>query len=441
MKQLLPLLLLFAAFPARAGEPADYGWAFPLATDASSSAWQLELPPEVHEVLTREDLGDFEIFDANGKPLPVARYEPPAKPPSEHRMLLPVFPLQRRAEAQPVGAHLRVERAPDGSVERIDAGVARTPSGRQITDYLVDASRLEEPLDELSLAWTASGDVRTRFAVDASDDLEHWRTLVSAAAVVDLRQDGERVEQRRVPLPHVRARYLLLRALDRTELAELQVTGVVATAAPEPLRWLEARLRERKDGTFSYEIDGDYDVAAVRVEPQGEDTLATIDVSSRTDGGPWLDRARLTLVRVKHGAGELVQNEADVAPWPRARSWRLVTAPQLRTPPKLFLGTRPDRYAFIAEGTAPFVLAAGSANARRTDAPVATALAEIARREGKQWQPPLARIGERRVLQGEEALVKKTPLPWTRIVLWAVLIGGAALVAALAWRLVRGAAA
>lgn len=437
MKHFPTLLLLLAALPAHAGELTDYGWAFPLTTDDTSSAWQLELPPQVHEVLARDDLADFEIFDANGKPLPVARYEPPAQPPRERTVQLPVFPLPRRAEAQPVGAHLRVERAPDGSVERIDAGVARTANGPQITDYLLDASRIEDPLDALELAWSAKGDVRTRFAVEASDDLEHWRTVVSAAAVVDLRQDGEHVEQRRIPLPLAKARYLLLRALDGADLGTLEATGRITADEPEPLLWVEAQLREQKDGTFTYEIDGHYDVANVRVEPQREDKLARIEVRSNEDGGTWLARGQLTLVRVRHGDTHITQNEADVSAGPRARKWQLATEPKLATPPRLFLGTRPDRFAFIAEGIAPFVLAAGSANASRTVAPVATALAQIAKREGPQWQPPLARIGERRTVSGEAALTKETPLPWTTILLWSILVGGAALVAALALRLVR----
>lgn len=441
MKRTLALPLLLLAATANAGELADYGWAWPLQLEGAGSTWQLELPPQVHEVLATDDQRDFEIFDARGKPVPTARYSPPRPEATKRSVVLPTFALPRRSDGVAIDASLRVERAPDGSVQRIDAGVQRAGARPELTDYLLDITRVDDPIAELTLTWpTRNEDVNARYAVEASDDLENWRTLVPAAAIVELRSGASSLEQRRIVLPRAEARYLLLRALERNFApAALVATATVIEEPPDaPLQWVEARPTAKRDGVLHYEIDGLYDVEAVRIVPQGASSLATIGVRSGDT-----HRATLTLVSVAHANGRLVQNEADLAPAPRNRRWSLDAEPELDVAPRLLLGTRPDRFAFIAEGEGPYTLAAGSATARRTDAPVSAAIAEIARREGPTWQPPLARLGERRVLSGSDALDKKleTPLPWTTIALWSVLLAGAALVAALAVRLLRSGAA
>jgi hypothetical protein len=96
---------------------------------------------------------------------------------------------------------------------------------------------------------------------------------------------------------------------------------------------------------------------------------------------------------------------------------------------------------FLAQGGGPYRLVAGSARAQRGDYPIDTALAPLRARLGKDWQPPLATIGTRETLQGEAALrPAPTATPrsdWRTWLLWAVLVGAAALIGGLALSLLR----
>jgi hypothetical protein len=437
----LALLLLFClATPALAAAPADYAFAWPLdVSGLPSSAWQFELPPAVHAVLVTDDQRDFQIFDADGKPLPLARYEPPPPLREEKRIPLPVFAIPRRPDGGDIDARLRVVRAPDGSLRQIEADLANARTGPQVADYLLDASRVEEGIDALQLAWSAGpGAVRGRFAVEESDDLERWRTVVQAATVVDLQEGAATLARRRIALGGRRARYLRLRTLDDVQLGTLSVEAVIELPLPAPaLRWIEAELTELNDaGVTTWRVPGSFDVVAARVLPRGERALTEVVLRSRHDG-TWIERTRLTLFSLRQGEERVERDRAAISEGPRARRWQLVASPPLDVPPRLLLGVRPDRFAFLLQGRAPFILAAGSGDARRPPAPVGDALEEIGRRMEPRWQPPIATLGDRFVLSGEQALAPTKEIPWPQVLLWSALVAGVLLVAALALRMLH----
>jgi len=433
----LAALLLFAALPAAAAAPDDFAFGWPVELPGGGDAWQIELTQEIHRVLATDDQSDLALFDGAGNEVPLARYEPPPAPPREETAALPVFPLPRDRAAGAVDARLRLERSTDGSLRQIEANLASAPDAAPITDYLVDASRIDEPIDALLLRWE-TGRVG-RYAVETSDDLENWRTLVPAATVAALEEDGGRLERRRIPLPAPQRRYLLLRAQGESNLGALRVEALFVRAQAAPaLQWIEATLVSGSGASAEWDAGGAFDVRAVRVVPRGVRSLSTIVVRG-SHGDGFLERGRLTLFDVAQGGDRLVRDEAQVAGAWRSRRWQLEATPPLDAAPRLLLGVRPDRFAFVARGEGPLLLAAGSGTARREAAPVEAAIEAIARREGRAWQPPVATLGARRTLGGEEALTPRRQISWATLVLWTVLAGGALAVAALAVRLLRGA--
>ena len=80
-------------------------------------------------------------------------------------------------------------------------------------------------------------------------------------------------------------------------------------------------------------------------------------------------------------------------------------------------------------------------SARRGDYPVDAALASLRASHGSDWQPPLAALGARATLQGDSARVAavvEKPRDWKSWLLWAVLVGAAALIGGLALSLLKG---
>ena len=123
----------------------------------------------------------------------------------------------------------------------------------------------------------------------------------------------------------------------------------------------------------------------------------------------------------------------------RDRHWRLVPAsPVGDAVPVLRLGYQPEVVVFLAQGEPPYALAAGSARARRDEAPIRPLLDALRARRGVGWEPAPATLADTpRELAGERALQPVREYDWKSWLLWALLVGGALVVALLGLSLLR----
>lgn len=455
----LAVALACAASVAQAAQPGDYAYRWPLATDGqNAAARQFELTPEVYAALVDPQLGDFEVFNADGQPVPVARLtvDPQAQP-GVAEVALPIFALPRAADGSGDDVSLRLERDGTGRLHLLEANVdAGQP--QTLIDYVLDADLNRDParpatVDRLQLRWPETGDARTRFAVDGSDDLEHWETLVDAAAVVSLHQGGAMLQRRDITLPATGLRYLRLRQLDGDPLPGLQVTARRLRAGASALPWRrvtaafesEAADDFGKGKVYRYRLPASLPVGRVGIGLGVDNATADVIVDARPgtvaatdDRTGWVPMGRTLVFRLRQG-GVQVDNEDFVLTAPMAaRDWRLRSPVALAPPPKLEVAYLPDRFVFLAQGRGPFVLAAGSRVARRPPLPVEEALAPLRKRLGADWMPPVATLGARADAAGTKAYDEpEKPLDWRRWMLWGFLVVGAAVVGGFALTLLR----
>ena len=456
------LLVLGAA--AHAAPADDYAYTWLLATAGDSAAWQVELTPEVYAAMRTDDLRDVVVVNAAGEPVPLAPYRPIVAAAAPEMAELPLFVLPA-ANASAGGGddpiRLHIERGADGRLRRLDAEVgAASATAAPRNDILLDASSVHAPLSDLVVDWAGEQDVTAQFSVSASDDLQRWRVLAVSATVMRLAQHGATLAKHEVPLGNARATYLRLRRLDDgTTLPELHVrvhtlsspSGVVASdlwlpAAPDaegaqPLHPELPAGDARQRTVYAYRLPAVLEVRAVKLELADDNSVAETELASRLrnqPGIPWIPNGSLTAFRLRQG-DSLISNDATGIPPHRAGEWRVELGTPLEHAPALSVAYRPDRFVFLAQGTGPYRLLAGSAQARRADYPVEIALAQLHGKLGADWQPPLAGIGARAMLRGEGAFV---PAPaqrdWKTWLLWGVLIAAAALIGGLALSLMRG---
>ncbi|HSE11657.1 MAG TPA: DUF3999 family protein [Rudaea sp.] len=352
---------------------------------------------------------------------------------------------------------LHVERGPDGRLRRLDAEVGAADAksdGRVVVgagDVLLDASALKAPIDSLWLDWDETGTgVIAHFDVAGSDDLQTWRVLASGATVMSLQQDGNKLARHQIALGAARVKYLRLQGVDNEQRpAGLRVrarTVAQSTLTQPALVWLEAQAEATIPAAnggpamFTYRLPAPLAIDAIKLELAGVNSLARVRVASRAnENGPWQTRAEFTAFHLRQGADETVNDEVTTFPGARAQVWRIEPATPLEQAPTLRVAFRPDRFVFLTQGSVPYRLVAGSARARRADYPVDVALAQLRTKLGADWQPPLAKLGARTVLQGEQALAPVAPPPdWKTWLLWGVLVGAAALIGGLALSLLRG---
>lgn len=450
---------LSVAFAAAAAQPetgsGDYAYRWPLKAEGQNAAWQFELTPEVYAALVDPGLGDFDVVNADGQSVPVARLTvDPTASPGVAQVALPVFALPRSSgDGGRDDLSLRLERDMDGRLRMLQADVTSAAAQTQI-DYVMDADISRDPkrpstVDRLDLNWPEAGDVQARFAVEGSEDLQQWQTLVDAAAVVSLRRGGAVLQRRDIALPTTSLRYLRLRQLDGNPVPGLQITARRTRAGVSSPQWRRlgatfvdsGRDEIGKDHVYRYRLPAKLPVGRIDVTLGTDNGTAEVIVDAQ-NGTPgkelWTPIGRALLFRLQQ-QGVRIDNEDYVLTSPfAAREWRLRSPIELVPSPSMEVAYLPDRFVFLAQGRGPYALVAGSRSARRTSLPVEQALAPLRTRLGKDWTPPVATLGARSAAAGAAAYAEQAkPTDWRSWLLWAFLIVGAAIVGGFALTLLR----
>ena len=444
-----------AASLAHAAERADeFAFRGPLEFAPGQAIYQVELPLAVHQGARRADLGDLRVFNGAGEVVPHALRAVTNEPKEEPSIDVTIFPF--RASPNPTavesGADVRIELRPGGAVA-IDArrGTVIAPADPRPTAYFFDVGAADKVLKALKLDWEpVAGGFSGRVNLHASEDLRTWRSLATAAPLLDLQMGGQRLEVSRIEFPQARNRYLrltwpvgqatpALRAA-RVELATAPVERARRTATQEA-------QRTEREGEYLADLGAPLFVQRVQIELPQQNTVSLIDLSARTRAvDPWKPIDRATYYRLMHG-GQEWRNPERVVSAPAARYWQLKVDSRGGGlgpgNPQLVVTWEPRLLVFVARGDGPYTLAVGHDKYGPADFRVETLIPGLA--EGKPVAVAAASLGAL-----GSASAHKAPGPLTELadslsgeqgrrwLLWTILIVGVVILGVMAWRMARG---
>lgn len=452
MRRALPALLLLLSGATVAGQRSDYAQEWPLRlAREDGGAFRVVLSEAMYRAVHDSRLADIEVFNAAGESLPATLLGPEGASAQDwprEMLAVPWFLLPQDVSSDAGDWNLRAERDAQGRVLRVDASLAPGHAVDTPREVLLDLSQNRAPLAALRLDWADDAAAfHASLVLSASDDLQHWHRI-GESTVADLRNGPERLRRDRIELGSERSfRYLRLATATGTLPPLRAVQAEAAPPPPEPeWRWLSLTGEAVRDGEhvhYRYRADARIPAQQLDVRAGAGNSVATWRVASR-DGEemPWTPRAGpWTGYRVASGdAVESSTPQALTAPV-RDRQWRVDATPSPPQAPSLVLGYRPEVLVFLGQGEGPYTVAAGSATARRRDAPIGTLLDALRRRNGADWKPYPAVPESVRTISGEAALVPPPPRPrevdWRQLLLWIVLVGGTLLVVAMALTLLR----
>lgn len=459
MRALLSALLMAVAGAAAAQTPDDFAWQWSIETKGDDGAHALVLDEAVYARISRADLRDLAVFNADGQPVPFAPLPWKATTQEERVQLnwlrLPVAAEDATAAGGGDSLSLRVERDENGRIRDLQLDSHGTAGDAPSTDLLIDLGERPEPVGslKLTLGEAAVLPVNLRVAVLASDDLAHWRPLGSELALLAIDDNGMRIERLRLDFETSQERYLRLAlesGSDWPDLARIEhERRETGTGLPD---WRSVEIEgvavAGEPGAFDYRAPGPLPVGRADVVLAAANTVAAVRIETRDQLGEdidgretdwWKPAAEFTAFRLG-GSDEVRHLPADVG-IVRDRHWRVHTSPALAQPPRLRLSYRPDRFVMLAQGPAPYRLFAGSARTVRPDYPVSAALAAAGAARPEGWQPPEATLRAGEVAAGDAVLGADRGPQYRRWALWAVLAIGAALVLFASLRVLRHAPA
>lgn len=474
MKRLI-LLSCLAANIAAGASADDYALIIPIETPGESAAWQIDLDG-IYRVSVDPGLRDLAVFNADGQPVPVKvlpgesvdAYGQPMPTLMQagssngsnvvQLRVVPVLPVPNRDRTQDPGdLQLIIDRDASGRLRHLEALSSNVPAtDLEPREWWVDLQGFDKGIEALELDWNRDDqNVVARFEISASDNLQNWEIRTTDATVVLLEQGGARIERRNIKVASS-LRYLRLRRLDSSPA----LTGLRANASSvnrnrqlASPRWIEARPVEKIGDLAAssthhlYEISASVPASSVQIELVNDNAIAQLEVSTFPTwnrGQPqWTRRASVVAYRLLQDGQVIDNGEIPLSPGSQASRTsilRIDSTTPLASAPRLMVGYRPAHLLFLAEGRAPFVLAVGNATLKYPDYPVEAALVSLRARLGKGWQPPEARLDEKRSRPGTAVVqTTKSTDDWKRWMLWVVLILAATVVGGLSISLLRGA--
>lgn len=447
MKKFLAwLLVLPIAASAQAPAPAPYAKQWPLVLSGEQAgAYRVVLDREVYATTAWSDLRDVDVLDAQGRPVAAALFGPeqPTALPAR-RIVVPWFPLPGAQQDAAGASRVSAQFGENGRIVRIEADSGGARAAGPARAFLVDLSSIRDGVEALEFTWDPGTPRESSYRVEGSRDLQAWDVVQDRATLVELQRGAQRLLRDEVPV-RGGLRYVRFVPLDASPALPIREVRARLDAVHlrQAVQWSELhgrRVSEQGVDGYVYESDGRYPITLVDLAMDdyavGEWTLESRDATD----APWRLRAGPWVAYRVGGDRPSASPEQPLASGPeRDRYWRLRNRSALPAQaPTLRLGYRPDVMVFLAQGTPPYALVAGSATARRAAVPMPQLVDALRRDRGEEWQPSPAYLSPSASLAGDAALVAPpTPRDWKAWLLWGLLLLGAALVAAFAFSLLR----
>ena len=212
MKVLVTLLGALAAGTSLASAdspsgstPHDFAYRMQVVGTGDAAAYRVALPLAVYQKIVHPDLADLRVFNGSGERVPFAIERPAAGTVSNAATALSLFPLKDDSGATLDAIRVTIESG-QGAIN-LQTRERGPPSGR-INSYLVDGRSLEVPVAALRLEWPPdAADFAGRVRVEASDSLNDWRVVNSAAPIANLHSDTQRLVEQRVEFAPTKAKF------------------------------------------------------------------------------------------------------------------------------------------------------------------------------------------------------------------------------------------
>ncbi len=462
-------MLALACSQAGLAAPGAVAAPLPLTLAGTGPYYTLNVNTTARQASGRLDLSDLRVRNAAGDAMAFAWAEVPTPAPDPQRMPARLY-----------------------KVPLPPADAASSIEGRPRQAWVVDARDARLDLMQLELGLEPGTQGAYTLRIEASDDLQHWRTVAEDAQVVQLqalpqvgaagalatKSGREQLKSDPIDLDAVPARYLRLTTAPRSAIPPLvtaTITRVPHRPAPPPLEWSAAIAATNCDAnSCEYALPRNLPIAAVQVAPTDVDTIGQVMVAGRVDGPRTpprhsllrgsLHALRLKADRSADRAGPVWDDVAEAnvywltqpsgAPdlhspplrlggesWAALRLETFGPISQLgHTAPTIRVGVRPRQLVFVARGEGPFVLA--RATATEQTAPMTLAALMPARAPDAPLPEATATVAAPIAASAPSSpiadVVKagaptSSDSPW----LWAALLAGLALMGGMAWSLLR----
>ncbi len=425
----------------------DFAYAIPLEIEDDEGAiYEVVLPGNVYQRLTRVDMGDMRIFNQAGEIVShtlqrtleeISESEKEVEETSQ----LKYFALYRSATGI-LSDKVRIQVSTNGAIVDV-ASQSTRPEKNIVHGYLIDASHLDKNIKRLILNWKNDGQhFFETVNVDYSNDLNQWHRLVSKATLADLEHQNVIFGKKYIDLPVGKYKYLRLTwPMGNKNIQLDRITAMLSmTIQQEPItEWAAIKPVKITNNIIDYDSQAIYPVKRVKIKLPEKNVAYKIELLTRfPKQRKWKSRFSGLIYRMevkgKSFENEVIKMQYDTPD----QFWRVQfmnqseSSQQIKEQPLLELGYFPHKLLFMARGKGPFILAYGSVSVQPLEDTLSGLVKSVDPDDIKS-----AKLGEEIVLGGE-AKLKPPLLPsnWREWMVWLIMLLAVLILGGMTWRLV-----
>lgn len=429
---------------------SDFAYGYNLEVDGDGAIYSLNLPADVYQGMVRADHGDIRVFNSHGDVVPyVLRRDEQTSTTVHAPIAVPIFPLYGTTDSGAVSAstsNLHITTNEQGSV--IDINYGKTDLKTQkLSGYLLDLSEIDTVPNALQVQWPENQtDFVIAVHVEASDDLNHWRSLVASSTLSRLQYGAHQLIQDKIELPLHKVKYLRLGWNTTSNVSFDKIMAQFpATVAAQARVWHEMSAnpqlsKDNNEQIYNFDAQGYFPIDRIAVQfSQHNSVIQSVIESADSQTGPWHMQYQGLLYDLMQ-SGTVLSTPTLTIPHTTERWWRIRVVKSENSNASVLtlkLGWIPEQLLFAAQGESPFTLAFGSGRVVASSSMLDQVLQQDGLKKETQLIKP-ARLGAR-VSLGDMSRLQPAapPTPWKKWILWAVLVVGVIILATMAYRLVR----
>lgn len=455
------LALATTAALAHADSAADYAYRQSLSTSGREAVVQYRLPASVYLHARSARLDDLRVFDSRGKLLPFA-LRAPADEAQASRQTVPVrvFPVFGTPDGAAGGADIAIRRTADGALVSVGP---QAPVRQEAALAGLVLDMLPQRQDDVQAPGTfdmlrftlpaGTAQYHALVSVEVSDDLKQWRDVAQSHVSWMVSGDGAALAADRIEFAPREFRYARIRWLEGKPIQFAAVTAEAVRYAGQavPLETMVLPATPGKNaGEWLYQASVALPVQRIGLEFAERNVSVPVELGSYTElpalkgrgATTWrFDPAlKATFYRIEQGGRERRSGDLAIEPTHQPH-WVVRPLVATESRPALRLGWAPATLVFLTSGQGPYTLAYGRADAQpatRAIGEVAPGLsaAEIGKAEQVTAGPEQATPG---VQAGQASAAEQAAASsrYRKAALWAALLAGVGVLAAMAWQLHR----
>ncbi len=402
---------------------------------ASQPLQRLQLPIEVVLALTRSDLADIAVFDAQGLSLPHALLKVmPQK--TRAQMDLSFHEFDNFLQRQSTTVTRREQLQQDGQISQLET-TEEVANLKLRRDYLIELQQPERYIEKLELQWrhTPAGQI-LRLRVEIGNTLDRFRVLDASKSLSNL-ESGDESWRMIGPLPRGQ-KYLRLTPLQPIDEFKLErVIGHYSDSLPphKPSQRMATTAIEEQGKTFyQFEIPSPVAPEALRLIPAAAHSVIRGDLYASRDQ---FDRDQRRIARgfYQHNIDDdgVRANQPIILGAVNYKQLRISASEALALPPEVELIYPAYELVFLGSGMTPYRLAWGNFESESHSGELKQILnTNLADETQRGESVNIGSIGD---AGGLSRIYPEAVLPWKKWLLWGLLAIAVLVTGAMARRL------